>query len=215
MVGIVAEEKKRGYPMSLIQLLKDTALQCGFLTPEAEMTPETVFTLVRDMPYQRASDRRPETLIREWRGTCSGKHYLLRELFAELGYASRVMACTCASPVDGARISPELLPLWQAAGGRFVDVHNYLILELPQGEMIVDATWPVNTQKLGLITSAEWVPGQDQQIACTPLQHWKIPPGREPQDFKNELLQAHFTPEELAFREAFIHALSAWVSQQA
>ena len=26
------------------------------------------------MPYQRASSRRPESIIEEWRGTCSGKH---------------------------------------------------------------------------------------------------------------------------------------------
>ena len=46
-----------------------------------QMTPEDAFFLVRDMPYKRASNREPSTTINEWRGTCSGKHYLLKALF--------------------------------------------------------------------------------------------------------------------------------------
>lgn len=64
---------------------KDVAHPLG--APEA-------FSLVRDMPYGLASSCEPLTTIREWRGTCSGKHYLLRILFSEFGLRADLMACT-------------------------------------------------------------------------------------------------------------------------
>lgn len=74
----------------LLEALKSEALQRGLLKPEEEIDLKKAFFLVRDMPYIRASSRDSETIIREWRGTCSGKHYLLKKLFAELGYQSHV-----------------------------------------------------------------------------------------------------------------------------
>lgn len=61
----------------LTSMLQAEAVRKGLLMPRTEIDAATAFALVRDMTYQRASDRQPETLIREWRGTCSGKHYLL------------------------------------------------------------------------------------------------------------------------------------------
>ena len=50
--------------------------------------------MVRGIPYQRTSTREPEAIIQEWRGTCSGKHYLLDQIFREEGLESRVIMCT-------------------------------------------------------------------------------------------------------------------------
>ncbi len=124
-------------------------MERGLLEPNTEIDAGTAFRLVRDMPYLRASDRQSETLIREWRGTCSGKHYLLKDLYAEMGIPSRVMACTHVAHIDPESAAPQLRRLLEGTNGRFVDVHNFLILELPGGEMTVDATWPQSTAKYG------------------------------------------------------------------
>jgi hypothetical protein len=90
-----------------------------------------------------------------------------------------------------------------------VDVHNYLQVSLPDGGMMkVDATWPLSARKAGMVINEAFVPGQDHELAATPLECWPVPEGREPQAFKDELLQAHFTPQELEFREMIIRALS-------
>lgn len=198
----------------LLASLRAEALQRGLLKPDQPLGMAEVFALVRDMPYLRASDRQPQTLLREWRGTCSGKHYLLQALYEEMGYRSTVMACTTERPISSDGLAPELRPLWEQAGGRFVDVHNYLVLHLPEGDMVVDATWPLGAARYGLVSNAEFVRGQDQQISLLPIEVWPIPPDREPQDFKVELLRTHFTPAELAFRDAFIIALGDWLQQQ-
>jgi hypothetical protein len=192
----------------LLDLLKQEAVQRGLVSPAAEIDAPVAYALVRDMPYRRASQRLPETIIREWRGTCSGKHYLLQALFAELGLPSQVIACTTVVPIDRVDVPDHLLSLYESANRRFVDVHNYLLVALPSGgKMVVDATWPLSAAKAGLTVNPRFVLGQDQQIAAVPLQRWPIPPGRDPQDFKDELLRAHFTAEELLFREEVIRAL--------
>jgi hypothetical protein len=200
----------------LLELLKSKAIAKGLLKPEEEITAEKAFLLVRDMPYIRASSRDPKTTIREWQGTCSGKHYLLKQLFGELGYSSRLIACTTVAQIDPREVMGKLRGLLEQSNGRFVDVHNYLLLELPEGQMIVDATWPRSTQGMGTVVNETFVLGEDQRIACDPLQKWEVPEDCDPQEFKDEILTESFTAEELKHREEFIQTLgemtnSNWV----
>lgn len=202
--------------MMLLDVLKSKSIEKGLLKPEEEIDLEKAFTLVRDMPYTRASSRNPETIIGEWRGTCSGKHYLLKGLFAELGHESRLIACTTVEHIDPKEVFGKLRKLLEQSNGRFVDVHNYLILETPEGEMIVDATWPIATKGMGTVVNERFVLGENHQIACEPLKTWDVPDDRDAQEFKDEILRYSFTPEELAHREEFIHTLgkmtnSKWV----
>ena len=193
--------------MSLLDLLKTEAVERGLLPPDAQLDPAAVFYLVRDMPYQRASDRRPETIIREWRGTCSGKHYLLAALFRELGLDARVMAGVLRYKPDPQKTRPELLALLAPAGGVFVDVHNWVEIELPSGPMAVDATWPLKLKQYGFPVNETFELGRSQALAY-PIEKTYIAPDQNPQAFKEKLLHEHFTPEELAARDAFIRALS-------
>lgn len=193
----------------LIDLLKSEAVKRGLIEPEAELDAATVFRFVRDMPYRRASNRDPETTIAEWQGTCSGKHYLLKALFAELGLSSQVMACTTITPVDPQAVPETHRSLYEAANRRFVDVHNYLLVDLPdgRGQMIVDATWPLSARAAGMISNEAFILGEDQKLAADPLQTWPIPPDVDPQEFKDQLLRSHFSEAELEFREEVIRAL--------
>ena len=191
----------------LLESLKAKAIERGLLKPGEEIDLEKAFILVRDMPYIRASSRDPETIIREWRGTCSGKHYLLKGLFTELGYSSRLIACTAVTMIDPMMVTGKLRELLRQSNGRFVDVHNYLVLELPGKEMVVDATWSLDTKGTGTVVNERFVPGEDQQIACQPVKTWVVPEDRNAQEFKDEILKESFTPEELAHREEFIKAL--------
>jgi hypothetical protein len=193
--------------MMYLDMLKTKAVELGLIDPEEALDAEKAFLLVRDMPYVRASSRAPEVIIQEWRGTCSGKHYLLKDLFAELGYLSRLIACTTVVHIDPQEAPGKLRGLLERSNGRFVDVHNYLILELPDMEMIVDATWPLATLGTGTVVNERFVLGEDQQIACKPIRTWVVPEDRNAQDFKNEILKETFTPEELAHREEFIKTL--------
>ena len=73
----------------LVSLLRQASRIRSLLTGNESLTPELAFWLVRDMPYLRASSRKPEAIMEEWRGTCSGKHYLLADIFREWGLILR------------------------------------------------------------------------------------------------------------------------------
>lgn len=192
----------------LAELLYTEAVRRKIMTAEQGLpdAPE-MFALVRDMTYARPSARDFEVLIREWRGTCSGKHELLQALFKELGYRSTLIACTQEiQPPRGVKLPPELLSYM--AEGPVVDVHNYLVLHISNGDMIVDATWPLATHALGLLTNERFVWGENMQIACIPLEVFQIPEDADPQAFKNALLRERYTPKQLARRDIFITAVS-------
>ncbi|BDP41586.1 hypothetical protein DAETH_15550 [Deinococcus aetherius] len=188
--------------LPLTRLLHEEAAARGLRDPAAPLpsVPEA-FALVRDLPYARASTHDPAGIVREWRGTCSTKHELLAALLAERGVPSTVVACTQEiTPPPGA--PPELLAL---SGNRpVVDVHNYLIVHAPQGDMVVDATWPLGAAGTGLPVNPDWVWGQDQALACTPLETWPVPAGESVADFKGRVLRERYTAEELERRDAFI-----------
>ena len=193
----------------MLELLHSAAVERNLIPPDKEIDAGLAFTLVRDMPYQRASDRKPETTITEWRGTCSGKHYLLHNLFRELDLPSKVVACTSTTPVKADVIPPEFQSLYEKANRRFVDVHNYLLVLVPGGgEMIVDATWPLSARNQGMVVNKSFILGQDQEIATKPIETWILPPGIDAQTYKDELLREHFTPAELQFREYVISEIS-------
>jgi hypothetical protein len=192
----------------LLETLKSEAIQRGLLKSDEEIDIRKAFFLVRDMPYTRASSRDLETIIHEWRGTCSGKHYLLKKLFAELGYQSKLIACTTVNHIDPRSVHGKLRKLLEGSNGRFVDVHNYLILELPDGgEIIVDATWPLATKEMGLVVNEDFVLGVNHQIATKPIKTWVVPEEGDSQEFKDMILKESFTPDELAHRDEFIKEL--------
>lgn len=188
--------------LPLTRLLHAGAAARG-LRDEAAPLPDIpeVFALVRDLPYARASRHDPATVIGEWRGTCSTKHELLAALLAERGLSSTVMACTQEiNPPPGA--PSELLAL--TGGQPVVDVHNYLIVHTPGGDMVVDATWPLNAAGADLPVNPAWVWGEDQTVACTPLETWAVPEGEGVAEFKDRVLRERYTPGELERRNTFI-----------
>ncbi|AZI43655.1 hypothetical protein EHF33_13595 [Deinococcus psychrotolerans] len=186
----------------LNEQLREAAVQRGILPTDAPTpTPEVAFALVRDMPYARASTHEPAGIIGEWRGTCSTKHELLAALLAEHGLESAIIACTqeIKLPDDA---DPDLRAL--SGGQSVVDIHNYLVVNTPQGQMKVDATWPLRAAEVGLPVNAAWQWGEDMTLACIPLESWTVPDSETVSGFKDRLLAERYSPEELERRDHFI-----------
>ena len=69
----------------LLCVLEAEIRKRGLVRSGQTVDAKAAFALVKDMPYQRTSTREPEAITQEWRGTCSGKHYLLDQIFREEG----------------------------------------------------------------------------------------------------------------------------------
>ena len=203
--------------MSLVQLLLAQAQRRGLLANDRDdqsgTTPDLVFSLVRDMPYQRANSRNPEDTIAEWRGTCSGKHYLLRDLFEELGVKSRILMCPHYFTPQNTGHFPVGLRR-QILVGSIPDIHTFLRIEIAEKWIDVDATWPLKTGNLGFPVNLHLQSGVTMKIACQPIDTLEIPEGMEPQAFKEQLIAAHCHGRQ-AQRDRFIEDLSSWLAESA
>ena len=206
---------KLGRPASgstpMVSLLLGEAVSRGLLAPETALEPATVFALVRDMPYRRASSRGPEAVVREWKGTCSGKHYLLRELFQELGYQVRTIMCTHRFTNENTRHFPAHLRA-HLTDGPVPDVHTYLRLRCGDGWTQVDATWPLAVERLGMKVNRHLQLDVDMKLACDPLEHFEVPEGVDAQSFKERLIKS-FCGSDLGRREQFIEGMGEWLGE--
>ena len=195
----------------LISLLEEESRRRGLLAENEPLTAERAFALVRDMPYRRASSRRPEAIVEEWQGTCSGKHYLLADIFREQGLEATVVMVTHRfTPENTVHFPPELRAL--VAESPVPDVHTYLRLSTPEGSVVVDATWPSSAGPLGMPVNREFVTGADMTIACDPIETLPVPEGRDPQEFKEQLIR-EFCGNSSRVRDEFIEGLGRWLAE--
>lgn len=199
--------------MPLLADFRSAAVARGLLEGEARVDGALAFALVRDMPYERASDTRPETLVEEWRGTCSGKHLLLAQLLGELGHDSMLMTVLHEfTPRNSPWLPPHLLAEVERAP--VPDVHNFLMVESVSGWFAVDATWPLATRDLGLPVNEAWTAGRNMTIAADIDELYDVPDDADPMEFKQRVLADHagaLGSPERERRERFIEALAAWL----
>ena len=196
---------------TILSLLERESRARGFLSKDEALTAERAFELVRDMPYRRASSRRPEAIVEEWRGTCSGKHYLLADIFRALGLESRVIMCTHRFTAQNTGHFPEELREL-VAGGSVPDVHTYLRVNTAKGWTAVDATWPISAEPLGMTVNHDFLPGCNMELACDPVDSYLVPTSHDPQEFKEKLIR-EFCGESSAVRDEFIEGMGRWLGE--
>ena len=195
--------------------LRAAAIQRGVLDAAASLSVAEAVRIVRDLPYARASDRRPETVIEEWRGTCSGKHYLLAQVLEELGAAVMVIHATHHfTPENSPWLPPDLLA--EAARVPVPDVHSFLRVQLNAFRdewFTVDVTWPLGAQALGMPVNEGFDHRTDHRIAADVEEIVHVDEDDDPQAVKEALVEA-FVGDEAARRDAFIERLSAWLGER-
>ena len=125
----------------LLSMLERESRKRGLLASDESLNPEKSFSLIRDMPYRRASSRKPEAIVQEWQGTCSGKHYLLADILRELGLECQVIMCTHRFTPENTRHFPDALRRLVAVSP-IPDVHTFLHVSTVRGWTVLDATWP-------------------------------------------------------------------------
>ena len=196
---------------SLYSLLERKSRERGLLLAGEPLTAELAFALVRDMPYRRASSRKPEAIVEEWQGTCSGKHYLLADIFREMGMDLRVMMCTHRFTSGSTSHFPaELRAL--VSEGPVPDVHTFLWVDTDCGWTLLDATWPSSAGPLGMPVNAEFRPGENMTLACDPVDTYEVPDGQDPQEFKEQLIR-EFCGESSRTRDEFIEGMARWLGE--
>jgi transglutaminase-like putative cysteine protease len=167
-----------------------------------------VFNRVRDIPYSYPSSRDPVEVLQVGRGSCSGKHYLLGELFRLLGLPVRHMLCTHRFNESPLVFPPPMQEMLRK--NEIVDLHDYLQIAVDGTWVDIDATWERGLREFGFPVNEDW-DGKSAMVLSVVPEEYAVTEG-DPQRLRDELL-SKLTPRQRALRKQFLEALSGWVQE--
>lgn len=166
-----------------------------------------VFEKVRDIPYGSTGERDPQRILEAGLGSCSGKHLLLKGLFDQLGYQSRILTCYhYFNEALPAREYPEPLQTL-ITQYTIIDFHHVVQLQQNTKWLIVDVTWDPPLLAYGFPVNMNWKGDTDTQVAVKPRKWYA--PVEDLITFKEQLLMG-LTAEEREIRKRFLELLTAW-----
>jgi transglutaminase-like putative cysteine protease len=168
----------------------------------------TVFEKVRDIPYAYPASRDPVEVLESGRGSCSGKHYLLGEMYRLLGLKVRHMICTHRFNESPIAFPPHMQAMLQK--NEILDLHDYLQLAVNDSWIDIDATWERGLREFGFPVNEEWDGKRGMLLSVVP-EDFAVAE-RDPERFKDELL-SKLTPRQRMLRKQFLELLSEWVQE--
>jgi hypothetical protein len=167
-----------------------------------------LFERVRDLPYSYPSTRDPRAVLQQGRGSCSGKHYLLGEMFRLLGLPVRHMICTHRFNESPLPFPPPMQEMLRR--NEIVDLHDYVQIGVGDGWVDIDATWERGLREFGFPVNEEWDGTSPMLLSVVPEDYAVAE--RDPERLKEELL-SKLTPRQRALRKQFLAALSGWIEE--
>lgn len=135
------------------------------LTGEADLGEKVVilFEKIRDIPYGNIGSRNPLDVYSKNKGTCSGKHELLKSLYKEMGIPTQDFIITHKFkdlPVDFPQNIREILDKTEIN-----DPHNFFKIKIDEKWITIDITWDIALKKLGFLVNENWDGKSDTSIA--------------------------------------------------
>jgi Transglutaminase-like superfamily len=167
-----------------------------------------LFENVRDIPYCYPASRDPAEVLKQRRGSCSGKHYLLGELFRMLGLRVRHMICTHRFNESPLVFPPPMQEMLRK--NEIVGLHDYLQIAVEDTWIDIDATWERGLREFGFPGNDEW-DGKGAMLLSVVADDF-AEAEHDPERLKEELL-SKLTPRQRALRKQFLESLSQWVQE--
>jgi hypothetical protein len=167
-----------------------------------------LFERVRDIPYRYPTSRHPVEVLRLGFGSCSGKHYLLGELFRRSKVPVRHMVCTHRFNESPLPFPDEMQGLLRK--NEIIDLHDYLQISVDGQWVDVDATWELGLREFGFPVTDDWDGRSSMVLTVIPDEHERIE--GDPEKAKEEML-SRLTPRQRSLRKQFLEALSRWVEE--
>jgi len=171
----------------------------------------SIFTHIRDIPYylvpQIDDPRRwAGSILKNNKGSCSPKHYLLGLLFEKLGIKISYVTYPFRWSGQGIKYPPELKKL---AAGSPIGYHVACKAYLKNRWVLVDATWDTALKKRGFPINDGWDGVSDTLNAVIPLEELVHKTLDERLTYVAGK-KALWTPEERASYAKFIEEFNRW-----
>lgn len=168
-----------------------------------------LFNKARDISYGSIGSRNPKDVYLQQKGTCSGKHELLKGLYKSLGIPVKnyiILHSFNNLPVKYPKKINEFL-----AKNKIVDPHNFLKIKIEDNWIVVDVTWDLPLKNLGFPVNENWNGKVDCNISVA--QGGKIMETDNPILKKQELL-SKFSILEKKNRKQFLGLLTNWLEEE-
>jgi len=177
-----------------------------------------IFEKVRDIRFGRMGSRNPMDVYLAKKGTCSGKNFLLRELYKGIGLKTKDMICMQRwkdliwFPTDKYKIVqfPEELKQ-MLEENEIIDFHNYVKIFVDDKWIQVDVTIDKPLKNLGFFTTEDWDGKSDMPLCfCGTDKIWDC--GDNGRDKKKELVNK--LPEHIQLaRNQFLEKMTQWIDK--
>jgi hypothetical protein len=181
-------------------------LQANRLNRESSVVE--VFQAVRKIPYGSGAGRTARSVVKRNKGSCSGKHMLLRDVLRYQGRTATIETIqgdfATGLPVI-ASMSDELKQMCRDGG--ITDYHHYVVLDEPDGEVMLDATWSDGPIAEGVSGNAGWIGVGHTKLALEP--EVVMDRVEDVPDYKERLI-ANLPSDIQERRLTFLSLLSAW-----
>lgn len=170
-----------------------------------------IYHAVRNLTYASDGNRAPEAVIETGKGSCTGKHLLLRDLLRHAGETADVefIEGDFAASMPVVATMPDELKAWVSSGG-ISDFHCYVVWQGGEREVKLDATWPNRLAPLGYQVNAQWDGTGDTRIAIAD----GIVRGRAEDVLERKAaLLGTLTEKQIRDRLRFLKLLTEWMPQ--
>jgi transglutaminase-like putative cysteine protease len=167
-----------------------------------------LFEKVRDIAYAYPTSRDPVEVLLQSRGSCSGKHYLLGEMYRILAVPARHMICTHRFNESPIAFPEEMQDILRK--NEIVDLHDYLQIAVDGTWIDVDATWEAGLRAFGFPVNEDWDGKTPMALSVVPEELTVVDGDPERQ---KEAMLSKLTPRQRTLRKQFLEALNTWVQE--
>ncbi|MBD3155580.1 MAG: hypothetical protein GF368_02895 [Candidatus Aenigmarchaeota archaeon] len=166
-----------------------------------------LFEKVRDIPYGDINSRDPKDVYEKRKGTCSGKHELLKELYDELGIETKDFIAlhkfndlNVVFPKEIKRILDEY---------EIFDYHNFFKILVNGDWITVDVTWDRPLKKLGFFVNENWDGKSNMELCVVPIEIFEV----EDSVLSKKQKLMDLPKETQKYRKIFLEELTVWLDE--
>ncbi len=175
-----------------------------------------IFEKVRDIRFGSINSRNPIDVYKANKGTCSGKHFLIKELYKGIGLKTKDMICIQrwkdlmwfpTGNYEIVNFSEELIDMLKEY--EIIDFHNYLKIFIDGKWIQLDVTIDKPLKKLGFFTTEKWDGKSDMPLCfCGTNKIWDC----EDYGMEQKRNLVNQLPEKIrTARKEFLEQLTKWI----